>query len=63
MFGNVFQSFYFEAIKNNEKVINFVKDHLGQSLVLQKCLVQAYVDERYLNGFLDIGYQFLTRKN
>lgn len=56
-----FQSFYFEAIKNNEKVINFVKDHLGQSLVLQKCLVQAYVDERYLNGFfgdwLAISYQ------
>lgn len=46
-----FQSFYFQSIKNNEAVIKFVKNNIKSSVLLQKCLLQAYVDEKYLNGF------------
>ena len=47
-----FQSFYFQSIKNNEAVIQFVTSTIGTSIVLQKCLLQAYVDEKYLDRFL-----------
>ena len=47
-----FQSFYFQSIKNNEAVIEFVTATIGTSVVLQKCLLQAYVDEKYLDSFL-----------
>ncbi len=47
-----FQSFYFQSIKNNEVVIEFVRTNIGSSILLQKCLLQAYVDEKYLDCFL-----------
>jgi len=47
-----FQSFYFQSIKNNEAVIQFVTSTIGTSKVLQKCLLQAYVDEKQLDRFL-----------
>jgi hypothetical protein len=47
-----FQSFYFQSMKNNEAVIQFVTENIGTSIVLQKCLLQAYVDEKYLDRFL-----------
>lgn len=46
-----FQSFYFQSVKGNDDVIAFVKRNIVQSKVLQKCLLQAYVDEKYLKGF------------
>lgn len=46
-----FQSFYFQSIKNNDEVIQFVTDNISTSIVLQKCLLQAYVDENYLDCF------------
>ena len=47
-----FQSIYFQAIKGNKKIIKFVKNHISSSLVLQKCLLQAYVNESNLKTFL-----------
>lgn len=47
-----FQAFYFQAVKNNQDVIDFVTDTIGSSVLLQKCLLQAYVDEKHLDGFL-----------
>ena len=47
-----FQSFYFQSIKNNEAVIQFVTENIGTSILLQKCLLQAYVDERKLDCFI-----------
>ena len=47
-----FQSLYFQSIKNNEAVIEFVTNNIGSSILLQKCLLQAYVDEKYLDCFL-----------
>ena len=46
-----FQTLYFQSVKGNTDVIAFVERTISQSTVLQKCLLQAYVDERYLNGF------------
>jgi hypothetical protein len=46
-----FQSVYFQSVKGNDDVIAFVEKNIAQSMVLQKCLLQAYVDERYLHGF------------
>lgn len=46
-----FQTLYFQSVKGNTDVIAFVERNSDQSTVLQKCLLQAYVDERYLNGF------------
>ena len=45
-------NFYFQSIKNNEAVIEFVSTTIGSSVLLQKCLLQAYVDEKYLDSFL-----------
>jgi hypothetical protein len=47
-----FQAIYFQAIKGNIEIIEFVKIHISNSLVLQKCLLQAYVNENYLDTFL-----------
>ncbi len=47
-----FQSFYFQSIKNNKPVIAFVTENIETSIVLQKCLLQAYVDEKHLDCFL-----------
>jgi hypothetical protein len=46
-----FQSLYFQSVKGNSDVISFVERNISQSTVLQKCLLQAYVDERHLDGF------------
>ena len=47
-----FQSLYFQSVSGNQQIIAFVKSHIATSLVLQKCLLQAYVNETYLNSFL-----------
>ncbi len=47
-----FQAFYFQAIKNNQEVIDFISNTIESSVLLQKCLLQAYVDEKQLEGFL-----------
>ena len=52
-----FQSFYFQSINGNNDVINFVERNINQSKVLQKCLLQAYVDESQLNGFLGLWFE------
>jgi hypothetical protein len=46
-----FQSFYFQAIKGNQAMVDFVSDAVPDSVLLQKCLLQAYVDENYLDTF------------
>jgi hypothetical protein len=46
-----FQSFYFQAIKGNHAIVDFVSDAVTDSILLQKCLLQAYVDENYLGTF------------
>lgn len=47
-----FQSLYFQSVRGNQQIIDFVKRHIASSLVLQKCLLQAYVNETYLDSFL-----------
>ena len=47
-----FQSFYFYALNGHKKVIDFVQSNIANSILLQKCLLQAYVDENHLQGFL-----------
>jgi hypothetical protein len=47
-----FQSLYFQSVKNNDAVIEFVRTNIESSILLQKCLLQAYVDEKYLDSFL-----------
>ena len=46
-----FQTLYFQSVKGNSDIISFVERNIAKSTVLQKCLLQAYVDERFLNGF------------
>ena len=48
------QSIYFQSTKGNTDVIHFVERNINQNIVLQKCLLQAYVDESQLNGFLGL---------
>ena len=52
-----FQSVYFQSVKGNNHVIAFVEKNIAQSTVLQKCLLQAYVDEKYLDGFLGLWFE------
>ena len=47
-----FQLLYFQSVSGNQQIIAFVKSHIATSSVLQKCLLQAYVDEKYLDSFL-----------
>jgi hypothetical protein len=47
-----FQAIYFQAIKGNKQLIEFIKTHISNSIVLQKCLLQAYVNESSLKSFL-----------
>jgi hypothetical protein len=49
-----FQSFYFQAIKGNQAIVDFVSDAVSDSVFLQKCLLQAYVDENYLDTFFGV---------
>ncbi len=51
-----FQSLYFQSVKGNDDVIAFVERNIAQSSVLQKCLLQAYVDERHLEGFMGLWF-------
>ena len=39
-----FQTLYFQSVKGNTDVIAFVERTISQSTVLQKCLLQAYVE-------------------
>jgi hypothetical protein len=58
----VFQNFYFEAKRNNDFIISFVENNVNHSLLLQKCLVESYVDENYLNTFFG-KWIYALRKN
>ena len=51
-----FQGLYFQAINNNKAVISFVQNNIADSVVLQKCLMQAYVNEQYLSGFMGLWF-------
>ena len=51
-----FQSLYFQSLQGNNDVIAFVERNIAESTVLQKCLLQAYVDERHLDGFLGLWF-------
>lgn len=57
-----FQSFYFQSVKGNRVVIAFVERNIAQSIVLQKCLLQAYVDERYLDGFKGLWFDAIQEQ-
>lgn len=52
-----FQSFYFQSTQGNTDIIHFVERNINQSIVLQKCLLQAYVDENQLNEFLGLWFE------
>lgn len=54
-----FQSLYFKSINNNESVIEFVRTNIAGSILLQKCLLIAYSDEKYLNSFLGKWFDML----
>jgi hypothetical protein len=56
-----FQSFYFQAVKSNEAVIAFVTSTIRTSILLQKCLLQAYVDEKYLDSFLGKWFDVIEK--
>ncbi len=47
----VFQTIYFQALNNNIEVIQFVSEKISSSVLLQKCLLQAYVNENKLDSF------------
>lgn len=55
-----FQSFYFQSLNGNKDVINFVTTNISNSILLQKCLLQAYVDENYLDGFFGEWIEAIT---
>lgn len=52
-----FQSFYFKSVKQNQEVIRFVEKNIGKSILLQRCLLEAYVNENYLDDFLGIWFE------
>lgn len=52
-----FQSFYFQSVKQNQEVIRFVEKNMGKSILLQRCLLEAYVNENYLDSFLGIWFE------
>lgn len=56
-----FQSFYFQGVKSNEAVIAFVTSTIRTSILLQKCLLQAYVDEKYLDSFLGKWFDVIEK--
>jgi hypothetical protein len=58
----VFQIFYFEARRGNKFIISFIENSINQSLLLQKCLLESYVDEKYLNAFFG-KWMYALRKN
>jgi hypothetical protein len=52
-----FQSFYFQSVKQNQEVIRFVEKNIGKSILLQRCLLEGYVNENYLDSFLGIWFE------
>ncbi len=48
----VFQEFYFAGLCQNDFVISFVEQWISESYNLQRYLLQSYVDESQLNGFI-----------
>ena len=58
-----FQSLYFQSVKGNDDVIAFVERNIAQSSVLQKCLLQAYVDERFLDGFMGLWFDAIQENS
>jgi hypothetical protein len=56
-----FQSFYFQSLGGDQKLIKFIQSHISSSILLQKCLLQAYVDENYINGFLGKWIEAITQ--
>lgn len=57
-----FQSFYFQSVKGNIAIISFVQRNIAKSKVLQYCLLQAYVDESQLNGFLGLWFDAIQEQ-
>ena len=56
-----FQSFYFQSLGGDQQLIKFIQSHISSSILLQKCLLQAYVDENYINGFLGKWIEAITQ--
>lgn len=55
-----FQSFYFQSLGGDQQLIKFIQSHISSSILLQKCLLQAYVDEKHINGFLGKWIEAIT---
>ncbi|MCF8321740.1 MAG: helix-turn-helix domain-containing protein [Flavobacterium sp.] len=58
-----FQSVYFQSVKGNDDLIAFVERNIAQSTVLKKCLLQAYVDESHLAGFLGLWFDAIQENS
>ena len=56
-----FQSFYFQSLGGDQQLIDFVQKHIPSSILLQKCVLQAYVDEKHINGFLGKWIEAITQ--
>jgi hypothetical protein len=46
-----FQSFYIETSTGNKKLLQFVEDNINTSPVLQRVMLQTYVEEKQLVGY------------
>ena len=55
-----FQSFYFQSLGGDQKLIEFVQSNIASSILLQKCLLQAYVDEKNIKEFLGKWIEAIT---
>ena len=58
-----FQSLYFQSVQGNNDVITFVERNIAQSTVLQKCLLQAYVDESHLDSFISLWFDAIQENS
>ena len=56
-----FQSFYFQSIGGDQELINFIHSRISSSILLQKCLLQAYVDEKHISDFFGKWIEAITQ--
>jgi hypothetical protein len=56
-----FQSFYFQSIGGDQELISFIQSRISNSILLQKCLLQAYVDENNIRGFFGKWIEAITQ--
>ena len=54
------QEFHIQAEKGNKKLIAFVTKHIPDSIALQICLLQHYVEEQRLNDYYGIWLESVT---